>query len=77
MNVFVTNNTLKKIVLKDYFPEGGTLTYQIDGETYLLDTDAQFIYINANVEVYDFNVPQGITLYNIIYAYVIYFILHS
>jgi len=60
MNIYVTNNTLKKSVLKDYFPDGGTLTYQIDGETYLLDTDAQSIYVNANVDIYDFNVPKDV-----------------
>ncbi|XP_071629705.1 uncharacterized protein [Temnothorax longispinosus] len=60
MNMNVTNNTLKKSVLKDYFPDGGTLTYQIDGETYLLDTDAQSIYVNANVNIYDFNVPKDV-----------------
>lgn len=73
MNIYVTNNTLKKSVLKDYFPDGGTLTYQIDGETYLLDTDAQSIYVNANVDIYDFNVPKG--LYNIILHHILYTIL--
>lgn len=34
MNVFVTDNALKKTVLKVYFPEDGTLTYQIDGELF-------------------------------------------
>lgn len=73
MNIYVTNNTLKKSVLKDYFPDGGTLTYQIDGETYLLDTDAQSIYVNANVDIYDINVPKG--LYNIILHHILYTIL--
>ena len=40
VNIYVNNQTLQKSVLKEYFPEGSTLTYECDGEKYLLHTDA-------------------------------------
>ena len=51
VNVFIKNNTLKKSVLKEYFPEGGNLTYKISDETYLLDADEMFIYTNPSIDV--------------------------
>ena len=59
-NVIVKNGALKKDTLKEYFPEGGTLTYKMNNETYILDTDSENIYINPDVNIYDLNIRKGI-----------------
>ena len=60
-NVIVKNGLLRKSMLKEYFPDGGTLTYTLNNETYLLDTDNENIYINSDVDVYDLNIRKGIS----------------
>ena len=57
VNIFITNNVLKKAVLREYFPEGIFLRYEIEGEKYLLDTSADSIFINT--DTYNLTVPKG------------------
>ena len=54
-HVIVKGGVLKKAVLQEYYTHNGTLTYEIGGETYLLDTDGENIYINPEIDIYQFN----------------------
>ena len=58
-NIIVQNDMLKKSTLMDNFPAGGKLTYKINDEIYIPQTDEENIILDANVNTYDLNVEIG------------------
>ena len=59
-NYFVNGSTLKKQIIRENFPDGGRLTYKLDGEEedYLLDCDIDNYILVPNTNIYKYEV-QG------------------
>ena len=58
-NIIVENEVLKKSTLVDNFPEGGKLTYKINNEIYVSQTDGNNIILNPDVDHYDLHIQAG------------------
>ncbi|XP_023247152.1 probable serine/threonine-protein kinase DDB_G0281745 [Copidosoma floridanum] len=57
--LMITDDKLKKSLIKEYFPSAGNLTYKVGAETYLLQTDAEHNVLEPLIDTYYLSIRTG------------------